>query len=1559
MKKITLTLVFLLTMVMGSYGQVAVGEGTNTAQVLPFNAYYGYTYSQSIYLASEINAAGSITSIQWYFTGATALPNSQGLTIYLGQTSKTNFDSNIDYVAVGDLTEVYTGGIVTGSTAGWKTITFTTPFPYDGISNLIVAVDENMAGYDDSADDFRNTNVGSNRSISSYSDSVNTNPADPSTGSTTRGMVAFVPNVIFGGITQACGNPTNITTSLATTTEATIGWTAAVGQVNWEVYVVEQSMPAPTPSTVGLDATGTATFVKTGLLSNTGYNAYVRAKCSETMYSGWSGPKNFRTLCDPFGDFNEDFDAITAGTGVVPNCWTKTVVSANANANVSVITNTSASTPNALYMTNSADETAQIYLATPALSTIGANTHRMKFKARGGVTGQILVVGTMSDPTDASTFVELQSYTLTNAYSTYNVTLNTSTTANHIAFKHGLGGTYRSVYLDDIIWEPIPTTPPGCIQDLNALPNEGCGNFATVFTWSAVPGADGYKVSIGTSANGQDLVVDNLDIYSVLSYSFVGNISTTYYYTIKPYNANGPAVNCFEDMFTTYGDGCYCVSVPASNDGAGISSVQINNVVTPVTDVMYASFIENGAIDITQGVNTIMNVSLATGTGYFTNVWVDFNNNYTFEASELVYTGESGTTSNPFVLNTSFMAPITAGLGQHRLRIGATDYLQTPPNPCFGDAWGVTLDFLVNVLEAPTCLPPSASTTSNITATGATLNWVSQGTLFNIEVDFAGFTQGTGVVTSGIAANTTMLENLDPQQDYAYYLQTDCGSGSLSPWTGPFTFKTGCTAFGDFTEDFTTEVSYTVPECFKSLIVSTLSSPSINVYNYNDYVSMNNSGNAAAELYFISPALDALPLATHRMKFKAFSYTAGASVIVGTMSDPSQASTFTPVQTIPVTTAFANYSVTFSQATTDMYVAFKFVGTGTYQTLYVDDLVWETAPLCADVNVVTFVGATSSSADIAWVPGGTETAWQYVYGPVDTTDPSGLIPVDVTTGPSTTIPGLLPSTTYKVWVRSSCGVAFGAYSEPITFTTACVAVTEFPWTEGFENITPGFEVFPNCWDEENGDYSTAVAGTYNTPRTGSNYLRNSWSATNEYMWTPGFELTAGVSYDFSFYMQGDGFTGWTVDVFHNTVQNSTGATQIGGTTTASGTGSYVIQPYALVSNTFVPTTDGTYYFAVRVNQPSGSPWYIAFDDFRMEPTPSCVAPMAPTATDITVSTATMNWVATTPAPAEGYDYYVTTATAAPNATTAPTGTVVAGVTTASLTSLSSSTVYRTYVRSICGTDELSSWSDAGMFTTPCAAFDAPFLQDFTSYVPLCWSTAAAGTVATGPTGSAAGIWVVDGFLNVGTTGAVKVNLYNVNRIGWLITPTMNTTVGEVYTLSFDYGVTDWNDTVESPMGSDDFVKIAMTTDNGVTWTEVESITAADNVTNMSQEFTHEFTATTAQVKFALIASDGTVDDDQDYDFFVDNLALETTLSTSDFDKNSFTAYPNPVKDMLNVSFTQNISNVTVYNLLGQQVLSMNMNANKGQVDMSNLATGTYLVKVNTETAVKTIKVIKE
>ncbi len=84
-----------------------------------------------------------------------------------------------------------------------------------------------------------------------------------------------------------------------------------------------------------------------------------------------------------------------------------------------------------------------------------------------------------------------------------------------------------------------------------------------------------------------------------------------------------------------------------------------------------------------------------------------------------------------------------------------------------------------------------------------------------------------------------------------------------------------------------------------------------------------------------------------------------------------------------------------------------------------------------------------------------------------------------------------------------------------------------------------------------------------------------------------------------------------------------------------------------------------------------------------------------------------------------------------------------------------------------------------------------------------------------------------------------------------------------------------------------------------------------------------------------------------------------TLSNEAFNTSNFSYYPNPVKNILNLSYTQNISSVAVFNLLGQQVVSKLVNANQSQIDMSELPTGAYLVKVTADNQIKTIKVIKE
>ena len=92
-----------------------------------------------------------------------------------------------------------------------------------------------------------------------------------------------------------------------------------------------------------------------------------------------------------------------------------------------------------------------------------------------------------------------------------------------------------------------------------------------------------------------------------------------------------------------------------------------------------------------------------------------------------------------------------------------------------------------------------------------------------------------------------------------------------------------------------------------------------------------------------------------------------------------------------------------------------------------------------------------------------------------------------------------------------------------------------------------------------------------------------------------------------------------------------------------------------------------------------------------------------------------------------------------------------------------------------------------------------------------------------------------------------------------------------------------------------------------------------------------------------------------------SLAVTTsvTLGTGDFDSKSFSYFPNPVVDYLNLSYAHELTSVIVFNANGQQVISRNLNSTSGKIDMSRLAEGVYYLIVNSAEGSKTIKVIKK
>ena len=81
-----------------------------------------------------------------------------------------------------------------------------------------------------------------------------------------------------------------------------------------------------------------------------------------------------------------------------------------------------------------------------------------------------------------------------------------------------------------------------------------------------------------------------------------------------------------------------------------------------------------------------------------------------------------------------------------------------------------------------------------------------------------------------------------------------------------------------------------------------------------------------------------------------------------------------------------------------------------------------------------------------------------------------------------------------------------------------------------------------------------------------------------------------------------------------------------------------------------------------------------------------------------------------------------------------------------------------------------------------------------------------------------------------------------------------------------------------------------------------------------------------------------------------------SLSVNELHENSFSVYPNPVKDVLHISCDKEIIHVEVTNMLSQTVTT---SLNSSQIDMSSLPVGSYLVKIATEEGEKILKVVKQ
>lgn len=228
--------------------EVTVGDESSTVRSFaPIDLYYGNTYSQVIYLSSELQS-GLISQISYYWLEA--FSGSYPVTLYMGETTQTSFELNweswsVNFVPSTDLTQVYNGTVTFNQ--GWVTITLDTPFAYTGTNNLVVGVLSNRGMFEDVLEASFKGTFTDNTIMAAYisNDEIAMNPATPSLGDPFT--IDTRPNTKFtiSGLEGFCYPVSDLQANSVTQTSANITWTSdessttfgldyrEVGQENW------------------------------------------------------------------------------------------------------------------------------------------------------------------------------------------------------------------------------------------------------------------------------------------------------------------------------------------------------------------------------------------------------------------------------------------------------------------------------------------------------------------------------------------------------------------------------------------------------------------------------------------------------------------------------------------------------------------------------------------------------------------------------------------------------------------------------------------------------------------------------------------------------------------------------------------------------------------------------------------------------------------------------------------------------------------------------------------------------------------------------------------------------------------------------------------------------------------------------------------------------------------------------------------------------------------------------------------------------------------------------
>ena len=363
-----------------------------------------------------------------------------------------------------------------------------------------------------------------------------------------------------------------------------------------------------------------------------------------------------------------------------------------------------------------------------------------------------------------------------------------------------------------------------------------------------------------------------------------------------------------------------------------------------------------------------------------------------------------------------------------------------------GNSYSVWTGVSNSTCAPPACLDPYGLSASNGTSSSIDVSWTGgpNAASYNVEYGVTGYTQGSGTTTTASTSSTT-ITGLTAYTIYDVYVQADCGNNGTSSWAGPISYST-CPGAAPYLENFdATPASQALTsatgacwtqstnDVFDWIInngptTSQTTGPSDDITGGGNYMYTETSVPRAAgdSAILISPSIDVSSLTSAEISFQLHMY--GASM--GTLRVDASSDGGTTFNTIWTKTGdqgdlWTEEIVQLTGFTTTAIV--KFVSTvgvdagGTisyWSDMAIDNFQVRQSATCPQTSPLTASNVASSSADVSWTAGGTETSWNVEYGAAGFTLGTGTNTNVTATTYSMT--GLTPSTDYDVYVQAVC-----------------------------------------------------------------------------------------------------------------------------------------------------------------------------------------------------------------------------------------------------------------------------------------------------------------------------------------------------------------------------------------------------------------------------------------------------------------------------------------------------------------------------------------------------------